>query len=477
MRFPGFIGPSYTLRSVNVDCQRCINLYPERDEIGTGKEQEVAALLTTPGLNTLLTLATSPVRGLYTATTGDLYAVAWNKVYKISSSWVATQIGTITSTTGHVSMADNTFDLVIVDGTAAGYHWTFASNTFAAITDPAFYGADMVTFQDNYFIFNKPGTGQFYISGLNAVTFSGLDFSTADGFPDNIIGLISNHRDLWLFNSQTIEVWFDSGGSGFPFQRIQGAFIEQGCGAKHSIAKNDNTVFWLGGNDKGLGIVYMAKGYQPQRISTHAVETAIQSYSNISNAVAYCYQAEGHSFYVLNFPSANTTWVFDSTTGMWHERVYTNQGQFERHRADNHAFAYGKHVVGDYQNGKVYELSTTVYSDDGSEITRQRVAPHLTGELDRVFYQKFQLDIETGVGLDGITQGTDPQVMLTFSDDGGHSWSNEKWVSFGKIGNRRMRSIWRRLGASRDRVFRVTITDPVKVVLMGAEIDVERAAS
>ena len=326
-------------------------------------------------------------------------------------------------------------------------------------------------------IFNRATTGQFFISGLNDVTFDALDIATAEGSPDDLVGIISDHRDLWLFGTKTTEVWFNSGNADFPFERIQGAFIEHGCAAAFSIAKMNNTVFWLGQDDKGKGVVYMATGYQPQRISTHAVEQAIQGYSNISSATAYAYQQDGHFFYVLNFPSAGTTWVFDSSTGFWHERVYNNAGTLERHRGDCYAFAHGKHVVGDYANGKLYELSLTTYTDDSVGIVRQRVSPHVTSGDRWIYYNSFQLDIVTGVGLDGTGQGTDPQAMLQFSDDGGHSWSNEKWVDIGAIGQRKTRAKWNRLGRSRDRVFKITITDPVPVTIIGANLDFVQGAS
>lgn len=476
MRFVGFIGPSYQLQSVNVDCQRCINLYPELDELGTGKEREVASLVATPGLETLATLGIGPVRAFYTATNGRVFAVSGNQFFEINSDWTYVSRGTLVTQSGVVSIADNGIELVFVDG-IQGWVFTFADNTFSQITDPDFLGADMVMYQDGYFIFNKPGTGQFYITGLNDVTFDALDLATAEGSPDNLVAILSDHRDLWLFGTQSTEVFFNSGNAGFPFERIQGAYVEQGCSAKFSVAKINNTVFWLGGDDKGTGIVYMAKGYQPTRISTHAVERAIQSYGGISDANAYCYQENGHSFYVLNFSRAQTTWVYDTSTNLWHERVYTNQGSFERHRGDCHAFGFGTHIVGDYQTGKLYKMSSSVYSDDGSEITRRRVAPHTSADMKRLFHSSFQLDIESGTGLDGLGQGVDPQVMLQFSDDGGHTWSNEKWTSFGKIGQTKRRALWRRLGVSRDRVYRITITDPVKVTIIGAELEAAQGGS
>lgn len=472
MKFLGFVGPSYKLNSVNYDCQRCINLYAEVDESGRGKEQQVAALVSTPGLLSLVSLGAGPIRGLWTASTGELFAVSSNTLYKISSSFVASSIGTLTTFSGPVSMADNGLDLVVVDGTY-GYVWTFASSTFQQISDPDFPGADQVAFQDAYFIFNQPDTQKFFISELNATTFDALDIASAEGSPDLLVGLLSDHRDLWLFGSRSIEVWFNTNSNvDFPFERIQGAFVEHGCAAPFSIAKMNNTVYWLGSDDKGSGMVFQATGYQPQRISTHAVEQAIQGYSTIDDAVAWTYQENGHHFYCLNFSSANTTWVFDTTTSLWHERVYTNDGQLERHRANCHAFAYGQHIVGDYENGNLYDLKSSHLTDNGAAITRERVTPHVSSDLLNVFYSKFQLDIETGTGIDGSGQGVDPQAMLTFSDDGGHTWSNEKWTSFGKIGETKARAIWRRLGCARDRVFKISITDPVKVTIIGAQLDV-----
>jgi Phage stabilisation protein len=470
MRFQGFVGPSYTLQSVNVDCQRCINLYPEMNEVGRGKDGEVASLVSTPGLESVAEIGTGGIRALYYASNRVLYAVSREKVYVLDELFNETQIGTLTTVMGPVSFADNGITVVFVDG-VKGYGSTLGSTTSTEITDPDFKPADKVVYQDGYFIFNEKGTGQFFISELNSTDFDALDFATAEGNPDNIISIISDHRDLWLFGTQTTEVFYNSGNVDFPFERINGAFVEHGCAAAFSVAKMNNSVFWLSRDDKGDGGVYMAKGYQPQRISTHAVEFAIRQYSAIERAEAYTYQQNGHYFYVLNFPEASTTWVFDTTTNMWHERAYTSNGSFQRHRSNCHAFAYNKHIVGDYENNKIYELTPNSYTDDGDLITRQRVAPHVSSGMKEVFYNSFQLDMETGVGLDGVTQGEDPQVMLDFSDDGGLSWSNENWASFGRLGNRKQRALWRRLGRSRDRVFRITITDPVKVAIIGAELD------
>ncbi len=554
MRFPGFIGPSYTLSSVNYECQRSINLYPEMNELGqTGKEHEVATLIGTPGLSLLCTLSTGPVRALWYTSTGLLYAVAGNQLFSISSSYVATSVGTLQTVSGPVSIADNGIQLVVVDG-ANGYYITiptttvpvgayvftitsgntasvgttftnngqtftvvnqltssatslvasgtgapqtsgslalgagpgtgpifyssFSSppNTISLITDANWLGSNQVSFQDGYFIFAKPNSTAFYLSDLNAVTFGAPALTQKNGFTDNIVSQLCSNRNLWLLGDQTSEVWFDSGNNLNPFQYVQGSLSHIGCAASLSSVKMANTIFWLGKDQTGSGVVYMANGYTPQRISTQAVELAIQSYSTMSDAIAYAYQENGHQFYVLTFPTGNATWVYDLASSLWHERAYSNQGIFGRHLSNCYAFAFNTHVVGDYSNGNIYNMSSSFYSDNGNPLIRQRITPHLSKDMNRVFVSSIQLDFETNIGLSS-GQGSQPLAMLSWSNDGGHSWSNEHTAHLCAIGNNSDRAIWRRLGQSRNRVFKFSISDPVKVVLIGAEIDLMAGAS
>lgn len=478
MRFPGFIGPSYTLQSVNVDCQRCVNLYPEINDLGTGKEREVASLVPTPGLRLLVTLDEDPVRGVYTASNGEVYAVGGDKLYQLSSSWVATEIGSLNTSTGAVSMADNGTHLVIVDGTD-GFSYNMSTDSFAEIADSDFYPADHVAFQDGYFIFNRTGTAQFFISELNAITFDAADIASAEGSPDDLLGVVSQNQNVYLFGTYSNEVYYNSGDADFPFQRVQGAVIPTGCAAKHTIVGQGGSIFWIGQDEGGFGIVYQLTGYQAKRISTPAVESVIRGVgaSSIGTARAWAYQQGGHLFYCLNLPGVDATWVYDASTGFWHERTYLGTWGLERHRAECHTVAFGENIVGDYENGRIYALDPDLYTDNGTAIKRMRRAPHLSKEGRFIRHNAFRLDMETGVGLSGSGQGTDPQVMMRWSDDGGHTWSNERWVSAGAIGAFKTRALWRRLGMSRDRVYEVSISDPVKTVLIGAELELEEGVA
>ncbi len=474
MRFTGFIGPSYTLQSVNADCQRCVNLYPELNEVGTGKNKEIASLVSTPGLrflNTLNDTETGNIRGLYTASNGELFAVRDNKFYRIGDDWEISGTGTINTNLGPVSFADNGITVVVVDG-QFGYGWDIDAETFTQITDEDFLGADQVTFQDQYFIFNKPDTEQFYISDLSSTDFSATDIATAEGSPDKLLGLISVQRNLYLFGSKSTEVFYNSGNSDFPFERIQGAFLPIGIVAPFSIGTIQGAVYWMGCDNNGAGTIYRMQGYQPSRISTFAIEKVISELGDLSDARAWTYQQSGHSFYCINLPGADSTWVFDVTTSLWHERARLVLGELQQHQAVCHAYAYGTNVVGVEDTANIYALDREAYDDDGETIQRLRSAPHISADMKRLFYEAFQLDMETGVGVDGGLQGENPKAMLQYSDDGGHTWSDEVWADIGPRGNRRARVIFRRLGSSYDRVFRIKITDPIKVTLLGAQVDV-----
>ncbi len=476
-KFPAFIGPSYTLRSVNVDAQRTVNLYPEIDELGTGKEREVASLISRPGLTKLAMAGTGPWRGLFWASVGRTFGVSGAGFYEVTTPSAPSLLGTLTTGSGTVGMADNGIDLLLVDG-AKGYHFTFATNTFAQITDPEFPpGANVAQFLDQYLLVNEPGTGRFWFSALSdATSWDGLDFGTAEGNPDNLATLLVDHRELILIGDRSVEVFWNSGDANSPFQRIQGRTIEEG-GIAGTVQKLDNTVFYVSVNDRGNAIVKRLQGEVSQRISNHGVEWAIGQYGDISAATSYTYELRGHGFYCLNFPSADRTWVFDAATGLWHEETYTptDGNPMQRSRPQCHAFDGTRHLVGDYVNGNLYQMDDSVYTDDGAAITRLRTAPHLSNGGGRVFHHRFQLDMEAGTGL-ATGQGSDPKVMLRWSSDGGHSWSNERTASMGKQGEYKQRAIWNRLGSDRDRIYEVKSTEPIKQVWISAFLETEAGA-
>ncbi len=420
MQFAGFVGPSYTLDSLNVNAQRCVNLYPQMNEV-VGKNSEVGSLVRTPNLTKIGTLGTGPNRGNFTTSNKRSFAVSGSELYEITSIAAPVLIGTLQTSSGKCGIADNGVQMLIVDG-LKGYVFTFATNAFLTISDPDFPVATHCCFIDQYLIVNDKNTRRFYLSALSDATdWDGLDFASKEGAPDNVEALLADHKELLLVGDQTSEIWFDSGDTSFPFARMQGAFMEFGIAAPESLVKLDNAAFMLAQDRNGQGMVYRVGGYQGQRVSTFAVEKAINSVADISGATAWTYQMGGHTFYVLNVPGLKSSWVLDVSSSMWHERDSWSDGGFQRCRAENHCMVGGIHVVGDYQNGNLYQLTKPTVD---------------------------------------ISDGSDRQVALEVSRDGGHTFGSEHLRSFGKIGEYKPRVMWNKLGCARDFVFRISGSDP-----------------
>ncbi|QZI87773.1 packaged DNA stabilization protein [Vibrio phage 66E30.1] len=434
-----------------------VNVYPRAS---TGGKYQFN-LINTPGLAFFCELPTYPVMGLHN-NKGRVFAVTPSKMYEIFKDGSFKELGDV-DLKGRVVMEDNGIQVVVVDG-FKGFYYDASTEEVNEITSEGFYPATTVTYQDGYFLFDRRGTGQFFISELLNVTFNGLDFATAEGQPDNLVAVLSDHREIFLFGEDTIEVWYNSGASDFPFERNQGAFVEKGCGARYSVAKQNNTVYFVGSDL----MVYQMTGYTPVRISNHAVEKTLKGI-NLGDSFAYTYQDEGHLFYVLTIPGRDITWCYDISTGAWHVR---QSYQFGRHQSNNAIFFDSKTLVGDFQNGRIYQMSGNFYTDDGEPVIREFVLPTVNNGREFLTVDSLEFDMGTGVGLiQG--QGNDPELRVYFSKDSGKTYSqNFKRGRIGKIGEYLTRAKVNRFGAARQFTFKVEISDPIPIDIGGAWIEV-----
>ena len=423
-------------------------------EMGNGDQREAFNLSLIPGLVEFDELATSPVRGVHRM--GDvLYAVAGSRLYSVTSGAVATDEGEIPGT-GRVRMADNGSELAIVSGTTgyvlSGGSITTPANIPAAVSDVAYI--------DGYILWTVADSGQFVISALNnATSYDALDIATVEGSPDDLVGVMVDHREVQFYGKESIEIWYNSGAADFPFERQGNAFIERGCFDRDSIVKIDNSVHFLGDDM----VVYRLDGYQPMRISTHAIEYDIR---NATEAWAFTYTQEGHKFYCLNTDVG--CFVFDMSTGAWHER---KSDGLDNWRVGSAVRVYDQTIFGSNTTGKLYTASLETYTEDSETISMEITLPTVeSGTRQRVTCYAFELLAETGVGL-STGQGSDPQAMLTYSDDGGKTWSNEMWRTLGAIGTYNTRAVWRKLGQFRQRQFKIVITDPVRRSVLSYFVD------
>jgi len=483
------LGGAYQSRSLISAAQRAVNLYPESNP-PEGQPPVPVTHYPTPGLRKVSqSPVTGRLRASYRATNGDLYVVAsgpmLSYIYYVNASYAWVLLGTIPLGLNPVVFADNGLVIVIVDGTATSYAIDMLAKTFGTISPTSFYGATGVTYLDTYFIFNRPGTAQFYISLSNVsyamlvggTAFDSLDIAAKTGSADNIVTVASIHGELWLIGELTTEVWANSGAADFTFQRVPGAFVDHGCAAPYSLGQMDVSLFWLVQDRQGEAVVVKTDGYGVDRISTHAIEQDIQSYDTIDDAIGYCHQIDGHAFYVLTFPDAGRTWCYELATGQWHERASTDSnGNLNRHRSNCFSYAYGQGHVGDYQNGALYVYDQDYYLDGDQPIPRIRTLPHMINDGKRVSYAAFIADIE--VGQTGGRLTSDPWLIsLRWSDTRGASWGNPVIQSIGAGGELYVCPQWQRLGMARDRVFELSWSAPIRTSLQGGFVQVKVCAS
>lgn len=585
----GLIGSGYQGRSSNLNASRSINFIPI---VSQDDSKNVTALIGTPGLDLFKHTGADFIRGMHFFNE-LVYFVAGNKLYSMNQSGVvSSQLGNdLISSVGRVSMADNGTsptggdDLIICDGLKM-YNYDVVTGTWTQIE----IAGQTVCFIGGYFLANYGG-GKWRTSGLyDGVTWSDLNISTADSSPDSLYSVGNIHGEAWLLGESSTEIWYQAGSGNPPFARVSGGILDFGIAAKHSLAKGNNTAFWLANkrcNEGGelFGAV-MASGYSIVPISTEPINYQISKYSTVSDAWGYCYSEAGHDYYVITFPTGNATWAYDTSTGLWHERSNYSDSPYEigRHRGNCYVYAWGKHLLGDYRDGRIYEMSQDYLDDDGEPIASVRIADSLNdkNELNNVVIHKLQVDAETGMdsinkytddpadadilqkqkvfvdvtanltgtvtvtlgaangsgsnfsgntsdGAAGIAQilsagisantfdisnvsqtgslvtfvdnnptetvtivdsaNTSPVLsysyyvatfataLLSWSTDGGHTWSNDYPASLGRVGEYNQRMIWRRLGSSRDRIFRLAISDPIKKVLIAAHVNADSGAS
>lgn len=477
MRVP-LTGGSYSAESLIANAQRCVNLYPE---VNPEANQSIVpvTLYPTPGLTSLGDAPSGTgYRCLYTASNGVPYAVVGEYVYSISQYWDFTLVGQIAAGTTPVSMADNGQNVVIVDGTPTGYTFELLNPaTFTTITDPAFYGATRADYIDTYLLFNRPGTRQFYFTLSQSISFDSLDIAAKIGYPDNIATLIVMHREIWLLGVYTTEIWYNSGAQDITFERMPGTFIEHGCCAPYSIAKYDLSTYWLSQNLEGQAIVIKGNSYAANRISNHAMEAEISNYSTITDAIGFTYQRNGHAFYVLVFPTADKTWVYDEATNQWHEWLWTDEeGFFHRTRVNCMTNAYGKNIAGDWENGTLYFVDPNTYNDVGDPIVRVRGFPHIMDDGKRIMYRNFIADMQVGEIPEHLIDNP-PMVSLRWSDTRGASWGSPIEQSLGSTGQFLTSVQFNRLGMARDRVFELSWSADMKTALNGAFIDFKSAGT
>lgn len=462
-----FVGSTYEMEAETFDNQRSVNLYPILAEVADSKS--VAALRSTSGLVEYVTIGLGRIRGGIESGNRAFF-VSGSEFYEVLSDQTSVKRGDLDTAVSFCKLEENPTQIMIIDN-EFGYIFNKDTNVFTKITDGDFLTPSSLTFQDGYFIITSGQIGA--RSDLNnGLSWNALNRTTVESSPDDLVCVFSDSSNLWFFGTKSTEVFQNTTATDFSYTRINGAIIETGCAAALSVQEIDNAVIWLGTDQNGDAIVWRSNGYNAQRVSTQAIEKKIAEGTNFNESYAWVYHERGHAFYILQVKGLNTTLCLDLATGLWHERVYRDplSGDEKQHRGTCHIFFNKKHLVGDRLSGKIFDMRLDVYEDDGAPLVKTRVSPHYDEAKRLLTHAQFELDMQTGVGSQ-TGQGQNPQVMMQYSDDGGRTWSDELWRDLGKVGKYKTRVKWNKLGVSRDRVYKVCVSDPVFVQINEAIIN------
>lgn len=482
----GFCSGAYKLQSPNVANETCVNLYPETPE--TPGAKSAITLLHTPGLAIKYQLPETAVLCLFTVN-GRTFA-AGGGFYELFANETFTKWGTLNGPPlsptqifccqTHLLILSNgdlyVFVLTPVTDSMGVLH---PANDFIIVEMAQFNGpVQQIDFCDGYFFATIQNSNTFQVSDLeDGTTWNGLFISTISYFPDNIVSMKVDHREVWFFSGKKTIAYYNSGAGFPPFIPIQGAFLEDGCAATFGTVTVNDTICWIEANDRGAGTVKMMGSYIGQRISTLAIELALQSYSTIADAIGYAIQLDGHNFLKYRFPTANVTWVFDFSTSLWHREGFWNSGtaSYTAHRSTSHTFTFGMHLVGDWASGNIYQTSNTIYDDFGHPLVWERGGPNISASNKWIYFNQIEFDIQKGLGpipplLDGDGQPRGPLVMLSWVDDLVKQ-SNIYYLDCGQAGDTSNRIQKTMLGRARMRQFFLRGSDPIPLRICDALLE------
>jgi hypothetical protein len=485
MKIPLGLG-AYESASMPFSAQRCVNMYAS---IAQDQAWSDAVLFGTPGvvqMGTAGSLSTDASRGS-TKMGGIYYVVNGTDLNTFSSAGTKTTLGTVAGS-ARVSMAHNGDKLCIVVPGGKAYVYIASTSTFAEITDTDYKASDSVVFSDGYYIFTESDGTNWFVSNLNDPTsIDPLDFGSAELSPDKIVCGFANYDNVFILGETTIEPFQNIGGAGFPYQRIEGASYEKGCTAKYTPIQWEGAFYFVGAGKNERTSIYRAGGSgEPEKMSTDAIDTEIQNFTaaEISNAYSFTFGINGHSFVGFTFRSivvTSRTFVFNVTASalsgrrVWFE---LQSGVDENAwRVASIDFVYDMLVVSDSEDGRIGYLDEDVFTEYGDVLLSEKVTPPVFAEGSSTIFDSLELIIDAGQGL--ITgQGSDPQIMMDFSDDGGRTWSYELWADLGEIGEYFRQVEWRRLGLTRQtRIARFRISDPIQRTFIKLDGNLNNAAA
>lgn len=430
------------------------------------------ALYTDPGLEAYVTISASGTsRGLFNVGT-TLYAVVNEGLYQVSLAGTASLIGTVLGNNPVIVAVNKKAGTPQAAIVADSVVYTLENNTLVTFAD-----ADLPSqvhscaFLDGYTIFGTIN-GRFYITGLNDHTVDALDYTTAEGDPDDGVRVFVSGRDLLYFGEKSTEVYTNTGNADFPFERLSGGFIPVGCKGKYTPCNFDNSVVWV----DHLGRVVRLESYTAKRISNHGVERDIQRTIDAGRSAemeAFVYTEGGHEFYVLSGP--DWTWKYDAATQFWTPK---KSHGLDRTRIRHYIRDHDRHIVGDNTAGKLYLMKMSAYDEAGNYLVTTIRSPVISEPGTGIVWDSLIIDAQMGVGRGTDDHSETPLLSLRWSDDGCQTWKGPRERSLGGRGQYGGRIQFNDLGSSnlQGRAWELSISAPVEKCIVSSHAVVRYVA-
>lgn len=467
--------------------QECVNLFPSPPQTNTITDM---ALFGTSGLVEKTAAAASEFNRESHVLSEILYEVNGNNLYRIDESfdafgvpsYAAVQVNGAVPLPGdqRVIIADNGDQMCIVvpELDIQFNAWIFTvADGLVQISDSDFDGpVSTVAYVDGFFSFTKKAGNKWFISELrDGSDYLATDFADAEVDPDPIRSQFVLRNQLYIWGSQTGEPFQNLGGSGFPFQRIEGGVIQKGIAAPNSMVELDDAMIWIGSGVNEQAAIWKSAGGKPEKLSTSAIDNQIRQYprADVTNAYALKYSQAGNFFVAFTFPHQET-FTYNLTSGLWFTQESSNDNKRIPWRVTSISEAYGELWVGDSISEKIGIIDKDTFVEyDDIEFRRRFSTPPMGNGGNPLFSDSVELLMETGTATQ-TGQGSEPKARMSFSDDGGRTFNSPISRLIGKIGEYTNRVIWNRLGrAPRERAYRFEFSDPVKIVVLKAEINAD----
>lgn len=478
--YAGFIGGTYHGKSRRIGVELCQNLIPEVTGGPAVKPKSQIGYYPTPGTRTFASAGNGPIRDLFYED-GRCFCVSGTEAYSISASGGSTKLGDVATSQLPAKIAGNGpqgHQIMFTSG-GFGYVWNWATSTWSLITDPAFpANVQSCDFSDGYFLaLPYNGIDVFYSALFNGLSWAALRIFSKTQSSDAIRNMAVVNKLIYLLGSKRTEIWQNTGDALVTFAPISGVLMEHGINPFAGLAKVGNTLAWVGQDGDGKCVPWTDVNFTPVKFSHFGIDQQFQSYQRTDDAICFTYQTRGHLLWVVTFLTEQKTFVADMNTRppIWHQWAYLNPatGVQEAALARCHAYGFDKHLVGSRLDGTIYELTHDVpYDMDTKPIRRRRRAPHVFAQQGPTTVNRLRLQCDPGVA-NTTGQGSHPAVMMSYSVDGGMTYSDELLADQGEQGQYATQVEWHGLGQGDDWVFDLATAEPMDHAWSGASLDAE----